>query len=159
MELNSRGVAPSMTHRSSPPSSASAVEDFIFDSDAPPSFGPENDNGVLHPDWVWVLVRASKEPNQQVWVRYPCEEAPDGFSVRTASPPREGEDGVRILPRRPSPPAMASSVDSTPGLTPFLSHVRAVAESRREILTALARDLEQQNHDAVIEHARALVGG
>lgn len=88
-----------MTTRSAPPGSTSAVEDFTFD-DAPPFLEPANDNARPDPDWVWVLVRASSEPRQQVWVRYPAEQAPAGLCVRSANPPTDGDDGVAIVEAR-----------------------------------------------------------
>lgn len=89
-----------MSNRTAPPNSASAVEDFIFDG-APPAYGAANDNAQDGPAWVWVLVRASSEPKQQqVWVRYQAEQAPEGLSVRAANPPRDGDDGVAIVEAR-----------------------------------------------------------
>lgn len=144
-----------MSHRSTPPESESVVEDFTFD-DAPRTLGAANDNGQDGPAWVWVLIRQSG--NQRVFVRFAAEAAPPGFYVKAANPPKDGDDGVVVLPRRCIPPA-ASSVGSSPALVPFLKHVSAVAAVRAEALRAIARGFDQNDIDAVIKYARALVGG
>jgi hypothetical protein len=82
-----------MAHESAPPSPA--IEDFTFD-DAPPSFGSA-DNGHPDPEWVWVLVRASNDPRQEVWVRFAAEGAPNGIRVARASVPVPGDAGVRVV--------------------------------------------------------------
>lgn len=145
-----------MNHRSAPPGSPPLVEDFSFDEDAPRTFAPANDNGQEGPQWVWVLVRQSGA--QKVFVRYEAETAPTGFHTQAANPPKDGDEGVVVLPRHRKSGA-SSSVGSPPRLVPFLNHVRAVAAARAEALRAIARGLEQNDHDAVIKHARALVGG
>lgn len=46
----------------------------------------------------------------------------------------------------------------TKHLGSFLSHVQEVAAARRETLRALARALDESDHEAALRHAKALVG-
>ncbi len=72
-------------------------DDDTMSSDrlAPPDLLPEGSQTA--PSWVWVLVRATEDLAEQVWVRFPAETAPDGLAVRRAAPPKSGSLGVAII--------------------------------------------------------------
>ncbi|HEX7478884.1 MAG TPA: hypothetical protein VF331_13845 [Polyangiales bacterium] len=88
-----------MNSRSTPPTSNSAVEDFILDEDAPRTFAAANDSEQdTNPYWIWAMVRVDHEPVRQVWVRYVAEHAPaDALRIRAAQAPVPGSAGVRVV--------------------------------------------------------------
>ena len=147
-----------MTHRSSLHHSAPLDGDFVFDDDAPTPQEIADVAGPEWPHWVWVLVRSTSDPPMRVWVRYSVETAPEGLWTTAARVPNEGDDGVLVLPR-PRIAAVTSVARSAVGMAPFLAHTRAVAATRREHLEGIARGLQRHDHEAVLQHARALVGG
>lgn len=92
-----------------PCDSGSPVEDLSQDDPCPAAVAIEDDCG---PQWLWVRVRASSHPPQEVWVRYPAEQAPSAARVRPADPPVPGSLGVVVLTR---PSATAAQPTPCPG--------------------------------------------
>jgi hypothetical protein len=78
-------------------SSATVIED-VGVLEQPPLGATPRDRS---PHWVWVLVRSTGDPPEQVWVRYQAEHAPEGLDVRPAAPPKSGSLGVAVV-RLPS---------------------------------------------------------
>jgi hypothetical protein len=113
---------------------------------------PEDDG----PQWLWVLVRASNDPMQEVWVRYPAEGAPLGLDVLGASAPHEGDPGVTL--GHPESAPRITGVNLGPNGTRLLSHLAEVAAERKATLHGIVRALKAGDHDALVQHARALTG-
>jgi len=136
-----------MTQRSAPPILGPTVEDFVFDDDAPPSFASANDNGEEGPQWVWVLVRVDRDPSnraphRKVWIRFAAEQAPSGLHVRAARAPRDGEDGVLILPKRRPDPVPNQARPGTAERSIWISLLRA-AEHLGESPESLRKKVER----------------
>jgi hypothetical protein len=75
------------------PEPAPLVEDVALLDRAPHGRLPRD----VTPQWVWVLVRSSGDPAEQVWVRFPVEQAPEGLDVLPAAPPKKGSLGVAVV--------------------------------------------------------------
>jgi hypothetical protein len=132
-----------------------AIEDISID-DKLLQLGGEP-SGPPDPNWVWCLVRAENDPPRQVWVRYPAEEIPaSALYVKSATPPVENESGVLVREKSSAGGSRTPSVQGD--IKSFLRHVGEIADGRRAILHALKKSLDEHDHEAVLRHAKALVG-
>lgn len=96
----------------STPLSWSDAETVSSNALPPPDELPAGDNT---PGWLWVLVRSTSDPSEQVWVRFHAEASPSGLAVRRAAPPQPDSLGVAILRLPPTlTPEKAPEISEAP---------------------------------------------
>lgn len=115
------------------PTSESAAAQDVSLLDCPPLGAIPRD---VSPQWLWVLVRSTGDPPEQVWVRYQAELAPEGLDARPAAPPKGGSLGVAILR---IPPVIEAAADSPEGGD--LTRPRRKYSKRRSRLPPTDRNL------------------
>lgn len=114
--------------------SPTSADDCITLADAGP-FGPVPRD--MTPRWLWVLVRATGEPADEVWVRYQAEHAPEGLDVRPAAPPKPGTIGVAVIRRVPKLAASdCAAVEMEPARRGYRPRRARCAPTDRNLVTA-----------------------
>jgi hypothetical protein len=88
------------------------------------------------PGWLWVLVRATDDPPEQVWVRFFAEAAPEGLAVRRAAPPMPRSLGVAIIRLPPTlRPKKPPEISETPQRRRYRARRPRVEPTDRNFVT------------------------
>ena len=128
---------------------------LVFADDVDGRHVPSESDIDKSPQWVWVLVRATLEPPQRVWVRFQAECYPEGLWTVSAAAPKPQSAGIRMFPGPPRP-AARNSVQ--PFLAPFIAQIREVARERRAVLVRLRDALLKEDNQEALKFAHDLVG-
>ena len=114
-------------------SSTAVVEDVAVQEQ--PHAGATPRDKCLH--WVWVLVRSTGEPAEQVWVRYQADQRARGVGRSTGRAAEERVPGVAVV--RLPPVIEAASRSPEDGEAPVRKYARRrgrLAPTDRNLVTA-----------------------